>query len=463
MKRILLLTILLSTALYVSGWHTPATQASDEAEAKRNYQKTVDFQQEVIPVMESIFKEQFPEKVSINDGEYVDGINSDAFDEITDYYFDNDNPNNPKVVFVVAKEDRDEMKTLRKALEEKLGYKVKFIKAKKGIKEFRNLQDQVSGYLDVIYKGGYSVGYNIKTQTIDVEADLDNQQIQLLTNRFGSDLLSITKTVNLPVTTAARDYPFLNIGGGQEIKPDIDGANTYVLCSSGYIAYKDNQAYMVTAGHCIKKPVAGGSTYEVIEGNSSDGYRTLGYQHWSGYNSTTKYDFGLIRLTDLSMQVTSRFYTNNSGTGAIDGQLQPYLTIGSTGIKVGLAINKSGRTTGITGGTISKTDTTVSYGIESFSVKVLEADLRSGYGKLIDGMYTAVAGSGDSGSTVYRASDYALVGVQSGITTDYTDANNYNYGDNMFVSPAWYANSVLGSTFYQYNKTYDTPVSQMQG
>ncbi len=462
MKKFLLAIMLCCTLLAAGNWSLPATEASMKEETMANYDKIVEFQKEVIPILEATFRERFPAKVFLNKDETVDGINSEAIDELTDYYFDNSNLDDLKVVFVVAKEDRVEMKELRKDLEQKLGLKVKFVTAKKEIKEFRKLQEQVSSFLDEVYKSAYSVGYNTETQVIDVEANLGDEQLQMLLEKFGSEDLNVIRTGNLPETTYARDYPFSNIGGGQEIKPDSDGSNNYILCSSGYIAHKDNQAYMVTAGHCIKKPVAGGSTYEVIEGNSSDGFKTLGYQHWSGYNTTAKYDFGLIRLTNTTMQVTSRFYTTNSGTGAIDGQLKPYITVGASGIKSGLAINKSGRTTNITGGTVVSTGKTVSYG-DGFSITVLEADLRSGYGKLIDGTYTAIAGSGDSGGTVYRASDYALVGVQSGITTDYTASNNFKYGDNMFVSPAWYANSLLGSTFYQYTFTYDTPVSLMQG
>lgn len=342
------------------------------------------------------------------------------------------------------------------------------MKAKKNIKDFKKLQDEISAYLDTIYNGGYSVSYNVEKQAIDVKANLNDKQIEQLNAKFGADLLSITSSKEEAIPAYARNYPFLNVGGGQEILFDPNGTadashiNNYGICSSGYIAYKNNQAYMVTAGHCTPKSVAGGSTYEVIEGNSSDGYQTLGYQHYTGYNASQGYDLGLIRLTNSEMDVTSRFYTNNSGTGKIDGQLNPYLTVSSSGIKTGLAINKSGRTTGITGGTVSNADSTVKYTGETFSVKVLEVDLRAGFGTKINGTFDAVAGQGDSGCTVYRASDYALVGVLSGVSTDYT-FNNTKYGNHMFVTPAWYASTLLGSNFYQYNFTDDTPVSNMQG
>lgn len=455
---------------------TPEIQPDDTASKKdiEDYERILAFQREVIPVLDETFHDIFPTVVDIEGDIKAETFDSNLLDEMTDFYFDNSNSNDLKVVFVVAKEDQPEMKTLRAELENKLGDKVIFKKAKKSLKEFQQMQEQVAEYIDETYDGRFAVTYNIETQALDVEIastdsnsqslipkpSLNNTEIAALNEMIGSEFINIILTDELPEESIARNYPFSNLGGGQEIRL-YRSATPEGLCTSGYVAYKDNQAFLVTAGHCLRYAAANQSTYSVREGNSADGFKTLGYEHWSGYNATSRYDFGLIRLTNSNLQVTSRLYTDANG-GGINGQLKPYLPIGSSGIKVGLAINKSGNKTGITGATITSTGTTVDYGA-GFTVAVIRSELRSGYGELIDGKYTAVAGSGDSGGTVYRASDYALVGVQSGISTGYTDQSGAQYGTVMYVSPAWYANSLLGSTFYQYTRTYDTPVSQMQG
>ncbi|WP_216671685.1 S1 family peptidase, partial [Saccharibacillus qingshengii] len=200
----------------------------------------------------------------------------------------------------------------------------------------------------------------------------------------------------------------------------------------------------------------------------SVGYKSIGYEHWSGYNNTSKLDMGLIRLTNPNQYITSRFYTDANG-GGINGQLKQYLTVGEQGIKVGLVIKKSGNTTGITSSTVTKTGTWATYGdqVNGVSLLAIESELVSGTGKLIPRQfyitpYEAVAGSGDSGSTVYRASDNALIGVQSGIKGIGNEWEDKSYSKTMWSSPAWYANNLLGA-IYQYTSTSDIPVSRMQG
>jgi hypothetical protein len=365
------------------------------------------------------------------------------------------------------------MKAIRKELEERLSSKVQFKKAKLSKKEFSDIKENIISYLETNSIYASEVTRSTKKQKVIVKAIISNEQIKNLQDKFGSENLDIIKIEqkNDGILAYTRDFPFLNIGGGQMIIADDDGTGNstnysddkYPKCTSGYIAYKNNQAFMVTAGHCIPKPNATGTTYEVAEGNSKDGYKVLGYQHWSGFDNTEKYDLGLIRLTNTTMAVTSRFYTNNNG-GAIDGQLKPQLSIGSSGIYQGLAINKSGNKTGITGLIVSEADTTYnSPGVDN--IKVVKATLRSGYGKLIDGFYNAASGQGDSGATVYSASGYSLIGVLSGIDSvnAYKASDNLYYGDTVYISPAYHAKTLHGSTFYQYNFNYDTPVSQMQG
>ncbi len=62
------------------------------------------------------------------------------------------------------------------------------------------------------------------------------------------------------------------MGGGQEIRvwrqADKSRQST---CTSGYIAYKDNQAFMVTAGHCLIYASSNNKTYDVVIGDPTNG------------------------------------------------------------------------------------------------------------------------------------------------------------------------------------------------
>lgn len=97
---------------------------------------TLEFQREVIPVLEAAKSKQFPK----ND-------NGDAFFDQATYYFDNGDVNHPKLVFLVHRENTIEIKGLRKELEEKLGDKVVFKKARHNPKVLRDMTKEVADYV----------------------------------------------------------------------------------------------------------------------------------------------------------------------------------------------------------------------------------------------------------------------------------------------------------------------------
>lgn len=161
---------------------TVTDKADADKVAKAEWDKIVDFQREVIPVLEDAINKQFLK----ND--------LDAFLDQADYYFDNDDVNNLKVVFHVDKEDTKEMKALRKELEEKLGEKVIFKKAKHNPKVLHDLTKVIADYVVTINEKGESssVGYNSKEEVINIEAKLTDEQIDDLKQKFGADILRIT-------------------------------------------------------------------------------------------------------------------------------------------------------------------------------------------------------------------------------------------------------------------------------
>lgn len=162
-----------------------ASTVTDQVDAdnveKAEWDKIVDFQREVIPVLEDAINKQFPK----ND--------PDAFLDQADYYFENDDVNNLKVIFHVDKEDTEEMKALRKELEEKLGEKVIFKKATHNPKILHDMLEEVTEYVATIVEEGksYSVGYNSKYEAIEIVAKLTDEEIANLNNKFGADKLKI--------------------------------------------------------------------------------------------------------------------------------------------------------------------------------------------------------------------------------------------------------------------------------
>ena len=173
---------------------TVTHQADAEEVAKEEFQKIVDFQKEVIPVVKVALIKQFPKKVNISETATVDTYDGDAFIDQATYYFENDDVNNPKVVFLVDKEDKKEMKALRKELEEKLGEKVLFKKTKHNPKVLRDMTEEVAKYVATIVGEGKksTVGYNSKEEAIKIEAKLTDEQIADLKHKFGADILNIT-------------------------------------------------------------------------------------------------------------------------------------------------------------------------------------------------------------------------------------------------------------------------------
>ncbi|MDQ8734212.1 hypothetical protein [Paenibacillus sp. LHD-38] len=117
-----------------------------KAQVKQVDDPILDFQREVIPVIEEAFKKHFPKKKNVSDAETLDSHDDEAIENFTDLYFDNDNL---KVVFLVYKEDAKEMKSLRQELEVKLGDKVIFKKANFNNKD---VVKKVRGYNEILEK-----------------------------------------------------------------------------------------------------------------------------------------------------------------------------------------------------------------------------------------------------------------------------------------------------------------------
>lgn len=149
-----------------------------------------------------------------------------------------------------------------------------------------------------------------------------------------------------------------------------------IICSAGFNVTSGGQQYIVTAGHCTQ----GGPYWQGI-GPSVD----------SSFPGT---DYGLIRND------------SGDGPGAVDlydGTAQPITQAGDA--YVGEQVCKSGRTTGLTCGTVTALDQTVNYGNGEVVYGLIETDVYSDHGDsggaLFDGSTALGTVSGGDSTTDY--------------------------------------------------------------
>ncbi|WP_329048297.1 S1 family peptidase [Amycolatopsis sp. NBC_01488] len=149
-----------------------------------------------------------------------------------------------------------------------------------------------------------------------------------------------------------------------------------IICSAGFNVTSGGQQYIITAGHCTQ----GGPSWQGI-GPSVD----------SSFPGT---DYGLIRND------------SGDGPGAVDlydGTTQPITQAGDA--YVGEQVCKSGRTTGLTCGTVTALDQTVNYGNGDVVYGLIETNVYSDHGDsggaLFDGSTALGTVSGGDSTTDY--------------------------------------------------------------
>ncbi|MWC29558.1 hypothetical protein [Paenibacillus sp. MMS18-CY102] len=176
--------------LVLAACHNGSNDVGYSKQAIHQIDPIVEFQREVIPIVEDVLAKQFP----------VDNAKNDAFLEQGTLYFDNKDIRNLKVVLLIDQPDTQEMKAFRKELEQKLEDKVIFKKAKHNPKFLSELAKEIAIDVTVLVgKGKLStVYYNISDECIDIEAKLTDAQIEHLIGKYGSDYLRITNKEPAP-------------------------------------------------------------------------------------------------------------------------------------------------------------------------------------------------------------------------------------------------------------------------
>ncbi|CAH1232505.1 hypothetical protein PAECIP111891_07026 [Paenibacillus allorhizoplanae] len=170
-----------------------SAQLTNEKVTKAENDQVAAFQREVHPVVEGVVEKYFLKENQSS--ETMTDADRLKYMEQLDWYWDNDNL---QVVFVVLKEDAEEMKAIRKELEEKLGAKVKFVKSRisQTTLEMSEMSNEVSKFIfntikpnDMYYEGGY---FRDK-QRIEIKGAFTDEQVQAIYAKFDKKLVNITK------------------------------------------------------------------------------------------------------------------------------------------------------------------------------------------------------------------------------------------------------------------------------
>ncbi|RUT31777.1 hypothetical protein EJP77_10345 [Paenibacillus zeisoli] len=152
-------------------------------------QKIVDFQKEVIPIVESAIKQEYANKPNL-------------FPKQADYYYDNADVNSPKVVFITYQENAKEIRSVLKVLKERLGSKLVVRKGKVNPEILRNLYPKVADYVNSISdkNSSYSIGIDVPSERIMVRGQLSDKQAADIKQKYGEYVnVIVDDRNNIPV------------------------------------------------------------------------------------------------------------------------------------------------------------------------------------------------------------------------------------------------------------------------
>lgn len=190
MRKPTAIILALSVAGVVVGSVSFTLQNATAKEPKKNEsQEIITFQKEVIPIVEATIKKVYTAK-------------PDLFNKQAEYYYDNTDKNNPKVVFLIYKENAKELQSVLDILRERLGSKVATKKAKYNPETLRNLVPKVADYISSIIGEGASnsISFNAPSERIVVRGDFSDKQVADMKKKFGEVINIIqSKTESIPL------------------------------------------------------------------------------------------------------------------------------------------------------------------------------------------------------------------------------------------------------------------------
>lgn len=258
---------------------------------------------------------------------------------------------------------------------------------------------------------GHTVIYRVRGQAAALDAPA-NSVIQELPAPITTGTEPTATSASVPTTGGG---PTAVGGAGYLITSDAPGANVRAACSLGFIARSPSgHTAAITAGHCAADrgypyvslsrpstdPAAGGPGWNHF---GSGGFGKFGFHQFGGpgdsagsNGSKTSVDIAVIDVTATSP--TAPAVTTWAHAGSDDLARDAVAITGVGGIRQGVPVTKSGRTTG------STTATSTSYTTGWFNVS---GHYVHGFG--INGIVLA---PGDSGGAVYQG--HTAIGVTSG-------------------------------------------------
>ncbi|USB34268.1 hypothetical protein [Paenibacillus sp. YPG26] len=191
MRKPTAIILALSVAAVVLGSVSFTVQNATAKEPKKNEsQMLITFQREVIPIVEETIKKVYSDKPNL-------------FSKQGEYYFDNTDKNNPKVVFLIYKENALELQSVLSTLKEKLANKITIKKAKYNPETLRNLVPKVADYVGSISSesSSNSISFSAPSEKIIIRGDFSDKQVADIKKRFGEVINVIqSKTKNIPLS-----------------------------------------------------------------------------------------------------------------------------------------------------------------------------------------------------------------------------------------------------------------------
>ncbi|MCX4727492.1 S1 family peptidase [Streptomyces sp. NPDC090052] len=191
-----------------------------------------------------------------------------------------------------------------------------------------------------------------------------------------------------------------------EFKPLIAGGDAIwgssARCSLGFNVVKDGQPYFITAGHC---------TQAVSSWSDSQGGSEIGTNAASDFPG---HDYGLVKYTSDT--------PHPSEVDLYNGKTQPITKAADA--TVGMAVQRSGSTTQVHGGTVKGLNATVNYGNGDVVNGLIQTDV--------------CAEPGDSGGALFSGD--SAIGLTSGGSGD------CSAGGETFFQPVPAALAAFGAT-----------------
>lgn len=228
---------------------------------------------------------------------------SKSLSEIASYRADFPN----QKVYIYFSEETEQTQATQQRIEETFPYPemLQFENVAYSKKQLEEKIDEISPFmLPGNFSEEYSInslGVNVKENSIDVGIyPYEERFAQELYEKFGEMLIVKERE---PLQQQARNSTLNNMQGGLNIAYTRSVSEGDGDCTIGFTAEKNNQDYVVTAGHCIESAVNSGQSYW-YQGGEIIG---AGSDYADGYN----WDAGLILLTS-SKNATNYIYKYQS-------------------------------------------------------------------------------------------------------------------------------------------------------